>query len=191
MFATKIRVKPGMLSAASFGRGMDNMTEWLAVLISAITRNMGILALLVADSVAGGMVINDTLSHGRMWVTVLATCWSIATASILMSLLEAMFSGGLRKTRLAPTLFAVVVILIDGFIDIKIVTLLMYPELTEMPRFAPPNASPMWLPLTILAGLLTTFGEFGIVFIRARRKQVMIDEAKAHDEALEIVAPAN
>ena len=186
---TAVRGWQRIFSAASFARGMDSLTDAFTVVIASVTRNTGMVALLVADSFAGGFVLNKTLAGEAppLWVTIVAVCWSLGTSAILMSLWEAALSDGIRGIRPVPFLFAVVTTAVDAVIDVKIITILQYgtPAATDT-WLIPINANPIWWLKFILAALLTTFGELGIVFIRSLRRRAR--KAAAADAAADATA---
>lgn len=182
---------PEFWSAANMVRVMDQLVDAVLVFWGGLMRNFGIAALVVGDTFVSGYVLSQTLSKEPLrWVTVVAFCMSFATTALTVTFLEMAFSGGLRRVKLLPLLFAVAVIPIDALIDVKFVPLLQYGvEATRTTLLAPAGADVMCgLEMTLL-GLATTFGELGVAFLRRRRSVragTMLDEHL--DDAVEVTA---
>jgi hypothetical protein len=179
-------------SAANMVRLMDMAMDAVAIIVGGLTRNIGIAALLVADSFAGGYVLSRTLSsEPTTWVTIVAICISLGTTALTIMLWESVLSGRFRQTKLVPLLFVLAIMPFDILLDLKFVTLLQYGvDAARATLIVPPNADWLWKLETGVCGMLTTCGELGIVFLRRRRKTASAESMDAHtDDALAIATP--
>lgn len=163
------RLRPDVLSANSVGRSIDGITDVIVVLFFAILSNGGMMALLVGDTVIGGISLSASWSeHATRTTDIVSWCFSAGTSALLLAMWKSAMQWHWRS--ILPLVVALVFTTIDTGIDLRIVTYWQYGvQVMNNSGLIPPHPTFMWWLKEAVVFMLAVFGPPGVVLIRRTR----------------------